>query len=88
MSNKAERQALLIAQFHQQAEAVTADLLLVVQRHFARVGPHVTSHALIECLGSVLSAIATAAPAIRDDINVKLDQLRLYVATSNDDRPQ
>jgi hypothetical protein len=70
------------AWFREQLEAVEADLLVVVRKHYAAVGPQVVAHALVEFSGSVLAAIATEAPASRAEIETKLAELRLFVAAA------
>ena len=71
------------AWFRRDLEAVQADLLVVLQKHWPRVGTQLIAHALIETTGSVLAAITTDEPATAPAIDVKLGELRLFAATTN-----
>jgi hypothetical protein len=72
--------------FRHQVEAVQADLIATVRTHTARVGSQVIAHAVVEFSGSVLAAIAEADPASQADLDAKLADLRLFVATANANR--
>jgi hypothetical protein len=68
--------------FRRHLELVQADLVAVVRKHAPVVGHRVICHALIETTGHLVSAIATANPAMRADLDRKFDQLRLFVSAT------
>lgn len=70
------------AWYRKSLEAVQADVVDVLKKHWPRVGAQLIAHALIETTGNVLSAIAADDPAGQPAINAKLDDLRLFVATA------
>ena len=73
------------AEFYRAAlDRVEADLLAVVRRHIPALGSHLVASALIELTGSVCGDIVQAVPEAAIDLDERLAQLRLYVATTNE----
>jgi hypothetical protein len=71
------------AWFRRDIEVVEAELVAVLRKHWSRVGAQIVAHALIQTVGSVCGAIVEAEPAAGPDIDAKLADVRLYVATTN-----
>jgi hypothetical protein len=70
------------AWYRQDLERVEAEVLAVVRANMPRVGYQLVAHALIEVVGSVLGDIVEAQPTARVDLDTRLEQLRLHVATA------
>lgn len=70
--------------FRQNLELVQADLVATLRKHWPAVGHQVIAHALIQTTGTVLGAIVQADPAAHADLDRKLADLRLFVATTDD----
>lgn len=67
--------------YRRDLERVESELLAVVRHWMPRVGYQLVAHALIETTGSVLGDIVEAEADARPDLDQRLQQLRLHVAT-------
>jgi hypothetical protein len=70
------------AWYRKEIDIVQVELLAVLRKHWPRIGSQAIAHLLIELTGGVLSDIVEAEPAAGRDIDQKLVELHLYVATT------
>lgn len=78
-----------LAWYRATIEAVHADVVAALRKHWPHVGSQLIAHALIETTGTVLGAIVTTDPASAQDIDTKICEMRLFVtpAHATDQKP-
>jgi hypothetical protein len=78
-----DEQAALAREYAAHIERVQQDLNAVIRRHAQTLPWKMVTHALVESTGIWLALLATEQPSALPMLLTRLDELRLYLATSN-----